>query len=118
MLRHLLALAIAAALLSLPAAAADDDDSSNASPVEPIRTPTASDPYTFDSPVVDMRWLKDDKGKPTIVLLQTTQGYVHKSTDGGRNWQPLSDELRAASALMEGGGKGKSKDKGHLVRKM
>ena len=59
MQRTLLALALAAILVI---AAASDDDSSSSSTdapavVESPRTPPVSDPYTFDSPVVDMKWV-------------------------------------------------------------
>lgn len=81
------------------------------------RFPTASDAYTFDSPVLDMRWVKDEKGKPSIVLLQTRQGYVHKSVDGGRNWQPLSDLLKAP-AVVQPAKSARVSSKDMLIQKM
>ncbi len=88
MQRIFLGLFIAIILVTAASSEADAPDV----PQEPEeRVPTASDAYTFDSPVRDMKWVKDEKGKPTVVLLQTTTGNVHKSVDGGRNWQSLSD---------------------------
>ena len=81
------------------------------------KLPTAADAYTFDSPVLDMKWANDEKGKPTIVLLQTREGYVHKSVDGGRNWQPLSDLLKTTSVAPTGkAARVASKDR--LIQKM
>ena len=55
-------------------------------------------------------------GKPTIVLLQTRQGYVHKSVDGGRNWQALSDLLRPTTITAPGKTKVSGKDS--LIQRM
>jgi photosystem II stability/assembly factor-like uncharacterized protein len=110
MCRPVLAFAIVA--LMFVAASAGDADSAS----ERERLPTASDPYTFDSPVLDMKWVKDEKGKPTIVLLQTSSGYIHKSTDGGRNWQPLGDLLKPSAVVLPG--KKSTSDKSHLIQKM
>jgi hypothetical protein len=110
MCRPVLAFAIVA-LMCVAVSAGDADSAS-----EPERLPTASDPYTFDSPVLDMKWVKDEKGKPTIVLLQTRTGYIHKSTDGGRNWQPLDDLLKPSVVVMPG--KKSTSDKSQLIQKM
>jgi hypothetical protein len=108
--RTIVAFAIVALLFTASCAAEPD------SAAELERLPTASDPYTFDSPVLDMKWVKDEKGKPTIVLLQTRTGYVHKSTDGGRNWQPLGDLLKPTAVLLPGQHAHSEKDQ--LIQKM
>jgi hypothetical protein len=117
MRRTLIVLLIATILAT---AASSDADA----PQEPEeRLPTASDAYTFDSPVRDMKWIKDEKGKPTIVLLQTSAGYVHKSVDSGRNWQSLGDLFKptvVAVPVKPSKSKAKTKTTGkeHLIQKM
>jgi hypothetical protein len=119
MRRTLIVLLIAAILAT--AASSDADASQEAEE----RLPTASDAYTFDSPVRDMKWVKDDKGKPTIVLLQTSEGYVHKSVDSGRNWQSLGDLFKPTAVALPAKPKGllghakiKTAGKEHLIQKM
>jgi hypothetical protein len=104
MLRTAIAVALVA-LFVASVAVADDE-----------RLPTASDAYTFDSPVLDLKWVNDEKGKPTIVLLQTREGYVHKSVDGGRNWQPLSDLLKPTTIAAPG--QSKTSGKESLIQRM
>jgi hypothetical protein len=117
MRRTLIVLLIAAILAT---AASSDADA----PQEPEeRLPTASDAYTFDSPVRDMKWVNDEKGKPTIVLLQTSEGYVHKSTDSGRNWQSLADVFKPTAVVVpvkpsKSKAKTKTTGKEHLIQKM
>jgi hypothetical protein len=118
MRRTLIVLLIAAILAT--AASSDADAPQEAEE----RLPTASDAYTFDSPVRDMRWVKDEKGKPTIVLLQTSEGYVHKSVDSGRNWQSLGDLFKPTAVALPAkpskskNAKTKTAGKEHLIQKM
>jgi len=119
MRRTLIVLLIAAILAT--AASSDADAPQEAEE----RLPTASDAYTFDSPVRDMKWVKDEKGKPTIVLLQTSEGYVHKSVDSGRNWQSLGDLFKPNAVALTAKPKGllghakiKTAGKEHLIQKM
>ncbi len=114
MLRTVIAVALAA--LFVIAVSAGDPDTAE----EAERVPTASDAYTFDSPVLNLKWVNDEKGKPTIVILQTREGYIHKSLDSGRNWQPLSDLIKpeAVVAPAKKSKKSKSSSKKNLIQKM